>query len=383
MAPEKTVFQKAFDFVRFPGLPTKAYYRDIAVESEADATRVRTNLTGIELYQQIFNGIDRGLGFKEAFNRLDWTKRIYSNERKIYWGTELHKAETIFNIQTQGCVGDRHLVGLVMPTAHNKELDFLAEVTRGLSIQDGMSRDEMYETYTKAWQQYLKRKERYPSATIPLLNYWGFSNPVDIQGYLNDPQLGEYGNFLAGIWADEVNRNSAEFGWEFCNKYLTYNEVLFMINIEGIQWLIRLDNISRPKKARGKLKTKMSNFKTGRFKPENAEQALIQERQRQLELWASEWFTAEVIKGKRELPQTNGAPFNIVTSVSNHSASGRTECNWRYYEYDILNLDVENISMNPMERSGFEKWLHYYSGMFTKYREDIRELNKRLPKFLK
>lgn len=329
--------------------------------------RVRTNISTVEKWLPFFYWRE---GLIEKPENIEYGERA---EIASVVGQELHNADVLFNLITQGTVGAAVKRGL--PSARQEDLDNYGLATELFEVYKNIDEREVLEMMVEAWKRFLDariKQENKKVENFPMFDDLGFTNPLLIPGVLKSDNLYEEGLLLARHWASRYFKGK-KGEWGHGVNHQSVNEVLTIVNTELLQIMGRLDRVTREEKARKTVTVQVTDFKTGRREVRSEIQQEIRKRQAQLALFMAERFTTHYILDKRWL-RHGGKGFALNTSVLNSAAMGRARFFYRWFDRTSGEVDWEEVTMKDDERDDFVEWLIWYSSKAQEYREELKKL---------
>jgi|SaaInlStandDraft_5_1057022.scaffolds.fasta_scaffold40138_3 hypothetical protein len=329
-------------------------------------TRVRTNISKMEKWLPY-------LYWKEGLvDKPDETKHYgEKGERASIFGQELHGADVLFNLITQGTVGPVIKRGL--PSANQETLDVYYGATEWVETKKDIDEERLLTIMAESWERFLnirQKQERDKKEILPMFQDMGFSNPLLKADVLGSNELFEEGLLLAEHWTSQYFKGE-KGKWGYGLKHESVNEVLAIVNTELLQIMGRVDRITREERAKKTVTVQITDLKTGNRETEGELQQEIRKRQAQLALFMTERFAARYILDKKWLNHSGGA-FPVKTSVLNNATEGRAKFFFRWF--DKGEVEWEEVTMNNEERDEFLGWLIWYSTKAQEHREELKKL---------
>lgn len=294
-----------------------------------------------------------------------------TREKASIFGEELHRADVLFNLITQGTVGSFVKRGL--PSAKQETLDVYYGATEEVEVGKNIKEEELFETMTKSWENFLKirqTQERDRQRNLPMFPDMGFTDPLLNLSVLKNNKLLKDGRLLAKHWASQYFKEEGD-KWEYGLENQSLNEVLIVLYMELLQINGRFDRVTRQSKTGKTVSVQITDFKTGNRAIEGEVEQEIRKRQAQLALFMAERFTVHYMLNNQWLNH-KGLAFPMKTSVLNSAFEGRARFVYRWFNEG--EIEREEVVMDDEDRKDFLSWLIWYSTKAQEYKEELKKL---------
>lgn len=329
----------------------------------------QTNVTQIEfLYPWILQKIGlikMPLPEKGPFSPIDAATVL---------GDKLHRADILFNL-----IVDRiHPLEVAsrLPNHPPQEIARFQAAIEGLELTNKKDKNEIEERLVEAWRKFHNQRGFFGPSDVPLPGF-GFISPQVQEEVFYGENVYQLGILLAKAWADHSTRPEP-ISWEFVTDAFTQREVLTAMNFDlpKIQFIARLDSISRFRKTKGKVDSQIVDLKTGKKVEQGGLAKDVEIRQAQVTRVIAERFTARYLRGKRSLVPRDTA-FYCRADHRNRAFLERVDmAGYRRFNKDTGTMEIEPIEMTESDRREFEDWFTWYGAMIHYFRADMEKLRR-------
>lgn len=188
---------------------------------------------------------------------------------------------------------------------------------------------------------------------------------------------------LAKAWAKEVFKDEEPMTWEFKKGTLTQREIIVIDNMENLQFSARLDSVSRLQDTNKKKVTSQSvDLKTGIPFGQSTMMTEVSKRQFQTMRHLSERFAGKYLVDFKNLePRREG--FFLKTEPTSKAYNERVNfAGSRHINRDTGEMSIQEETMEPFDRKGFNEWLDWYGRMNQQHRGEIASLIENKTRFI-
>jgi len=293
-------------------------------------------------------------------------------------GDKLHRADILFNLICDRV--DPMQVPDFLPSHKTQAVAIYQAAMEGRVLSNNAGRDEIEEALTSAWITFHTERGHLGVSNTPLFER-GFVNPQAKEDIFYGDEVFEKGKTLAKAWAREVT-SYEPITWEFDKDAFTQREVLTSMNYQGpkLQFIARIDSISRFGKIKKKVESQVIDLKTGK-KPQNRGlRQDIEIRQAQVTRVSAERFVSKYSVGGGGYLKARQEAFYWAGDHTNRAHLERTGLvGYRRFRPDG-SFEIEPIEMNEADRREFEDWFTWYGAMIHRFRPELEVLRVRAKK---
>jgi len=293
-------------------------------------------------------------------------------------GDKLHRADILFNLICDRV--DPRQVPDFLPSHNAQEVAIYQAAMEGMVLPDNAGRDEIEEALTSAWMKFHTERGHLGVSNAPLFER-GFVDPQAKADVFYGDEVFEKGKTLAKAWAREAT-SYEPITWEFDKDAFTQREVLTSMNYHGprLQFIARIDSISRYGKIKKKVEAQVIDLKTGK-KPQNRGlRQDIEIRQAQLTRISAERFVSRYSVGGGGYLKARQEAFFWGGDHTNRAHLERTGLvGYRRFRPDG-SFEIEPIEMSEEDRREFEDWFTWYGTQIHLFRPELEVLRVRTKK---